>query len=526
MNGTEFARLLGYMAHAIESHRDLLCALDGEVGDGDHGVSMAVGMRAARHALGALPSPTPESCLAAMSDAFADEVGASSGVIYEAAFSAAARSVQGLDAMDKPEDWDRVFHAIAQAVKETGKAELGDKTMLDAWLPAAEALHRAREQGKDAAGCLTAAVDAAAEGVARTADLIPRRGRASLLGERARGHRDAGASSAYLMIRALRDGVVSPGGPNPPTATRNVFLDAPAMQRRLAPWRPSVLTWQAFAPFLAMGGSHARMLEEVASLEFFSCVELTTIEAPSERKKIRRLVQDQNWHAVVWASDAQAREELHLGSADKARRHRSRERYRTLLDEAAECGATRFGFCSPPDLPGEDRNGAIDRLAEELIDLSLEADRRGMAVIFEGLDRHAHKKGMLGTSPELDRMARRIRQSAPGFGLVWDAAHTALNGEELVESYKLIAPHVVIAHLSEAVLDKDHPDYGDRHLPFGTGSVLTRANVRDLIGRMRQEHRTDGVPLCLAIEELSTEYGLHASDLLQRAWAELKDCLG
>ena len=519
------AQVLTYVTHAIEAHKDLLCELDGEVGDGDHGVSMTIGMRAARQALLQLTAPTPERCFAAVSDAFADEVGASSGVIYEAVFAAAARAVRGLHAIERAEHWDSIFTAIAAAVQETGRAELGDKTMLDAWMPAAQALHQARVSGQDLEACLSAAVEAAGQEVIRTAQLIPRRGRASLLGERARGHRDAGATSAYLIIRALRDGANAPGGPSLPPERPPMFPDKTTLDERLAPWQPSVLTWQAFAPFLALGGTLPRALEEIASFGFFSAVELPAVRHETERKKIRRLVHSQGWQAMVWASDVQAAEQLNLAATDDDVRKRSRDRLRLLVREAAECGANRFGFCSPPDCGSADWIRALEILTAELITLGGEAEKQGVSLAFEGLDRHAHKKGLLGTASELDQMARRVRATVPSFGLVWDAAHAALNGEDLVASYRTIAPHAVIAHFSDAVLDRGSPNFGDRHLPIGSGSALSAGNIRAVVQAMRQEHRRDGAPLFVAVEEYSTQYGWRTRDVLQRAWTYVEGSL-
>ena len=209
MNGRELVKALVHMTRVIEDNKDHLCALDSHTGDGDHGVSMTIGMRAARKALVELKSPTPESALRVVSEAFADEVGASSGVLYEVSFAAAADAVAGVPALDKPELWHRVVSAIAQAIKSVGHAEVGDKTMLDAWQPAADALGQC-PAGSVVVDALDAAAKAAWDGVIRTKDLIPARGRASLLGERARGCQDPGATSAWLILKSLHESAAHP----------------------------------------------------------------------------------------------------------------------------------------------------------------------------------------------------------------------------------------------------------------------------------------------------------------------------
>ena len=177
------------------------------MGDGDHGVSMTIGMRTARKALQALQDPTPESAFRAVSEAYADEVGAASGVLYETAFEAAAKAAAGKSALNTAGDWAAIYEAIAHEMQTIGKAQLGDKTMLDAWLPAAQALRESANSGASAQDGMSKATAAAWAGVENTRNLIPKRGRAARLGERARGHQDAGATSAWLIIKMLEESV-------------------------------------------------------------------------------------------------------------------------------------------------------------------------------------------------------------------------------------------------------------------------------------------------------------------------------
>lgn len=205
IDGNKVTAALIAVANVIEANKDHLCALDSEVGDGDHGVSMTIGMRTARKALQALQNPTPEKAFQTVSDAFADEVGAASGVLYETAFAAAAKAAAGKPTLDTAGDWAAIYEAIANEMQAIGKAQLGDKTMLDAWLPAAQALREAANDGASVQDGLSAATQAAWAGVENTRDLIPKRGRAARLGERARGHQDAGATSAWLIIKTMEE---------------------------------------------------------------------------------------------------------------------------------------------------------------------------------------------------------------------------------------------------------------------------------------------------------------------------------
>jgi dihydroxyacetone kinase-like protein len=205
IDGSKVVAALTNVANTIEANKDYLCALDSEVGDGDHGVSMTIGMRTARKALATLQNPAPETAFRTVAEAFADEVGAASGALYEGAFEAAAKATADKDALNATADWAEIYEAMAGEIQAIGKAELNDKTMLDAWLPAADALREAADAGASLDVGLSKATAAALAGVENTKNLIPKRGRASRLGERARGYQDAGATSAWLIIKALEE---------------------------------------------------------------------------------------------------------------------------------------------------------------------------------------------------------------------------------------------------------------------------------------------------------------------------------
>ncbi len=207
VDGAALVKILEAVAVKLEANKDYLCELDSEVGDGDHGVSMTIGMRATRRNLAELTRPTPADAFRAVAEAFADEVGASIGPLYESAFDAAAKKVDGQDAISDGQSWADILSAMASAMQKVGKAKLGDKTLIDAWVPAAEAAQNVSRQGAGAADTLKAASEAAWRGTEKTKELVPKLGRASRLGERARGFQDAGATSASILLEALYNGV-------------------------------------------------------------------------------------------------------------------------------------------------------------------------------------------------------------------------------------------------------------------------------------------------------------------------------
>lgn len=202
VNGNEIRLLLEQVAIDVESNKDYLCDLDGAVGDGDHGVSMTIGMRAVRRAMDDLPdNPSIQDAFQAASDAYAIEVGATIGPLYEVAFAAAAEASAGKQDLGAVADWVGVYQAMFDAIQQLGGAQLGDKTLLDAFHPAIEQLRS--NQDAPLAQALTEAASTARSAAEATKDLVPQKGRASRLGDRAMGHQDAGATSLAIILETV-----------------------------------------------------------------------------------------------------------------------------------------------------------------------------------------------------------------------------------------------------------------------------------------------------------------------------------
>jgi phosphoenolpyruvate---glycerone phosphotransferase subunit DhaL len=196
-------RWIQEVARVLAEQRQHLTDLDAAIGDADHGVNMDRGFRAAVARVDALESDaSPGAILRAVGAAVMSSVGGASGPLWGMAFRRAGQQLGDAPEIDGPGLAD-ALDQVVQAMRRLGKAEVGDKTMLDALVPAAEAL-RARIEAGDALGAaLTAACEAADAGVQATIPLQARKGRASYLGERSIGHQDPGAASAALILRAL-----------------------------------------------------------------------------------------------------------------------------------------------------------------------------------------------------------------------------------------------------------------------------------------------------------------------------------
>lgn len=200
----DLVALLAALSARMQAERDHLCALDGQIGDADHGIAMAEGFAAAASAATGLDAETasPTDLFNTAARAFLNAVGASSGPLYATAFLRAGAAVKGkpvLEAADLP----GLVAAMARGIAERGKAEMGEKTMIDAWMPAALAVSAAEAAGSPPLLALAAAREAAAAGAEATKDMVAGKGRSARLGERARGHVDPGAASAAMVIAVI-----------------------------------------------------------------------------------------------------------------------------------------------------------------------------------------------------------------------------------------------------------------------------------------------------------------------------------
>ena len=195
-------------ADAIIASVDRLTKADQAIGDGDHGLGMSRGMKAAKDALDKKPAATVGDLFKTMGMAIVSTSGGASGAVFGTFFTGAGKILTG-DALDAP-----LFAAALEegqkAVQARGKAEPGHRTMLDALAPAAQAAQAYAEAGL--APAARAAARAAGEGVEQTKDMVAQFGRARTLGDRALGHPDPGAISVSIILDALATSFEQAGG--------------------------------------------------------------------------------------------------------------------------------------------------------------------------------------------------------------------------------------------------------------------------------------------------------------------------
>ena len=187
-------------ADVVSEKRMELVRLDTAIGDGDHGTNLDRGMKKAVEKLDSTEAGDIGADLKAVGMALVSSVGGAAGPLYGTLFLQMGSAAAGKDELDL-DGWTAAVEAGVKGVQSRGKAEPGDKTMIDALLPAVAAL----QEGGDLGEALERSAAAAEKGMKATTPLEARKGRASYLGPRSVGHQDPGATSSYLLLRAAAE---------------------------------------------------------------------------------------------------------------------------------------------------------------------------------------------------------------------------------------------------------------------------------------------------------------------------------
>jgi phosphoenolpyruvate---glycerone phosphotransferase subunit DhaL len=200
----DLVRWVDALQQVFAENREMLTNLDSALGDGDYGESMDRGFTAAQAELSARPPTDLRSAFSSVSAVLIRTMGGSSGPLLGTFFLRAGAASAGKSEL-APADVVALFQAGVDGIQQRGKAALGDKTMLDALLPAMDAMRGALEAGNDLSDILERGAAAAEAGMQATKTMQARKGRGSYLGERSVGHQDPGATGAHLLLKAAAD---------------------------------------------------------------------------------------------------------------------------------------------------------------------------------------------------------------------------------------------------------------------------------------------------------------------------------
>ena len=190
------------MAKVLEENKEFLTDLDNVIGDGDHGINMARGFAEVEKQSESFEQKDIGNMLKTVGMTLVSKVGGSSGPLYGTAFMKAGMTIGAKNEIDMADFLDALEVGI-EGVKARGKSTTGEKTMLDAMVPALDAMKEQQAAGADVKQVLEAGVQAAEAGVEATKPMVATKGRASYLGERSVGHQDPGATSFTLMLKEI-----------------------------------------------------------------------------------------------------------------------------------------------------------------------------------------------------------------------------------------------------------------------------------------------------------------------------------
>jgi dihydroxyacetone kinase-like protein len=192
------------MADVIDENKQHLTKLDAAIGDADHGINMDRGFKSILKKVPSVEDKDAGTILKTAGMALVSSVGGAGGPLYGTAFMQAGTAVAGKYELEA-EDILAALDSALKGVVMRGKANLDDKTMVDAITPAVEAMREALDNGAGTIEALDEAAAAAKQGMTDTIPMLAKKGRASYLGERSIGHQDPGATSSYLLIQTMAD---------------------------------------------------------------------------------------------------------------------------------------------------------------------------------------------------------------------------------------------------------------------------------------------------------------------------------
>ena len=208
LTANQVKEMLLYVADKIIESKPLLTEVDSKIGDGDHGIGMAGGMEKVKETLGSMEPNNVYAVFTKAGNAMLMSMGGASGVIFGSMYLGGARGQEPKSELTA-RDFAELMQRSLKVIKDRGKAEIGDKTMVDALEPATDAMLVTADNGFEV--MLKAGEDAAEQGVENTKQYQAKFGRSKSLLERAIGHQDAGATSVYIILRSMREFVENKG---------------------------------------------------------------------------------------------------------------------------------------------------------------------------------------------------------------------------------------------------------------------------------------------------------------------------
>ncbi len=236
------------------------------------------------------------------------------------------------------------------------------------------------------------------------------------------------------------------------------------MSKRLL---PSAHLLEIFAPYR---GDERRMLEvmrRIVDMGFYKGVELGSFFDPTNRRTVRRIIEENKINGTTFTTPYLKDHQLSLSDLDGKRRQDAVTLIKELAELAAESGFTNLGIISGDDPGYLKREMAKNALTDSVVEIADYCNSLRMNLILEPLDRNAYKKQLIGPMEEAIQWYKPIYEICPNFYIHWDSAHEALQGTDLLESIHFAGPYIAQVHLCNAILNREHPCFGDLHMEVG-----------------------------------------------------------
>lgn len=249
--------------------------------------------------------------------------------------------------------------------------------------------------------------------------------------------------------------------------------------------RPGVMISQTWPNVCDIPGGTLDAFRFVLEDGFFAAVQTVHVGTRKERQEIARLIENTGVHYTYSLARLLKKHDLNISASDDLKRVRAVSATCRMLDDAREAGAHSVCVVSGPRPPSEDtRAAALASLEESLVNLGRYASERGLELLIEPLDFFADKMNSLGTIREAEQIVRNVRIRDVSIGLCVDTAHMILNGEALDApwfNWEATGSTMRELHFCNAVPDRNHPSFGDKHIAFGSPGILYAQDIPPLL---------------------------------------------
>ena len=229
----------------------------------------------------------------------------------------------------------------------------------------------------------------------------------------------------------------------------------------------SLVHFMAFPELQSGMGDFVSTIHEIGQRDFFSALEMGTIEDPQERKRVSQVVNVYDMRVGFGAQPIILGRNLNLNAIDPDIRRFAVQTLKEFMDQASELDATSFVIMSGKDSGDGDRPLAYNYLAESICKLCDHAAQFSMDIVLETFDRSVDKKALVGPSDEAANLAKTLKPNYPQFGLLYDMGHMPLLDEEPFEALSLLHNYLAEVHLGNCVKTPGLPAFGDKHPRFG-----------------------------------------------------------